>query len=387
MARRGPHNQRRFSVDRPPPTDPPTDEVAAQLLDDWRQARSDASTWRGRVPGSDAADTGEGAEYRVERLEAPRGPALRAAASLQAELTARAAEGWRLCAIVPAPPNDQLAIFERLPEHDAAAPAPAPSRPARPRRSRRRAAAEREWEAAREQFAAERAGDLAPLVTRPSSRYRPPPGTAAVGRRRHAAALAIAILSVALLAIVLLSGDDDPRVVTLPPPARDAAPARPAEPAADAPAPTERDLPRCRDVRPAGGAPVACTTRNRVLIIAGVGRAVQLDGVKHRVRGVSHADGVVTVRLGIRNSSDAALDLMDRPGRSSLVAGGVRLSPAAGVPSTIVAPGRAAETDLRFTTTRAFEAALLRSGGRADLGIGGSAGRTGVLRLVVPPAS
>jgi hypothetical protein len=383
MARRASHTPRRFAIDGPP-DDAPAEEVAAQLLEDWRRTRPDAEAWRGRERPADpapAGEAGDAAEYRVERLTASGGPALRAAARLQAELTARAAEGWRLCAIVPAPPNDQLAIYERVPDHAEQAAAAGPSRSTRARRARKRAAGAREWDAARERFAVERAGDLAELVTRPSRRALRRPAAPEV-RRRRATALALATVGVMLLAAVAFSGDDEPSLAPAVPSAQDSEPSRADRGAAATGG--EQDIPRCGEVR-TGGAPVTCATSTRVLTIGGLGRAVKVDGVKNRVLGVRHEPGAVVVRLGVRNESDAAIDLMDVPGRASLVAGSARLSPAAGVPSTIVTPGHAADTELRFAATEAFKAAALRRAGRADLGIGGIA-RAAVLRLVVPPA-
>jgi hypothetical protein len=384
MARRASHSQRRFSAE-PSRPGPPPDEVAAQLLEDWRRTRPDAATWSARTDGAAAAAGADGIEYRVERLEATQGPALRAAARLQAELTARAAEGWQLRAVVPAPPHEQLAIFERVPEQaEGQAPAAAPARPARSRRTRRRTAGMREWESARQRFAAERADDLARHLRRPTRRYRRPPGGGEM-RRRRATALGLLAAASALVGIVAVgAGPESPQ-------------SRRSVPPSEAPAETrrsaERVLPACRDV-PSGSeraGAVTCATRTRVLTIAGPGRSVEIAGVKNRILGVRRDAAAVTIRVGLRNRSASALDLMDMPGRTSLVAGGLRLGPPAGIPSTVLRPGRAAEADLRFAVTPAAESALARTGGRADLGIGssvpGDSRRAAVLRLVVPPGA
>jgi hypothetical protein len=386
MARRASHSQRRAAVERSQPGTPP-DEVAAQLLEDWRQTRPDAVAGRPRTDVAPAAAEAEGVEYRVQRLEAAHGPALRAAARLQAELTARAAEGWRLRAIVPAPPHEQLAIFERAPEQtEASEPAPATARAARGHRTRRRNAGMREWESARERFAAERADALAGQIRRPSRRNRRPPGGADVVRRRRATALGLLVVASLVVGILATgAGSDEPPPPSVPAPEPGARDAAPAPRRAERPA-----LPACRDV-PAGSErdrAVTCTTRTRVLTIAGPGRSVEIAGVRNRIVSVRRDAGAVTVRVGLHNRSARALDLTGMPGRTSLVAGGMRLGPPAGTPPSVLRPGGAAEADLRFALTPAAEAAFARTGGRADLGVGssvpGDSRRAGVLRLVVP---
>src|SRR5687767_5402864 len=116
MARRASHSQRRFTVERPASA-PPGDEVAARLLEDWRSAPTAVEVTRppttAVIPAPSPDGGGGRPEYRVDLLPALRGPAPQAAAALQAELGARAAEGWRLLAVVPSLTHDQFGVFER----------------------------------------------------------------------------------------------------------------------------------------------------------------------------------------------------------------------------------------------------------------------------------
>ena len=394
MARRASHAQRRFTVDRPSPT-PPGDEVAARLLEDWRSAPAPVPAPRQAttavIPAPPQAEGADALEYRVDLLPALRGSAPQAAAALQAELGARAAEGWRLLAVVPSLTHDQFGVFERSAPTAGSEPA-APARPARPRRSRKRAAGAREWEAARAQFATERAELMAERQSRPSWRYHLPPVPAVDLRHRGGAVAAVAAAAavVVVLAFAGAASDDPPAPAPAPDePRRAAAPVPPPAPSE----PEQKPVLACRDV-PAGAearAAVTCATSTKVLTIAGPGVSVELAGVKNRVLGVRREPGQIVVRVGLRNRSSAALDMMDLPGRASLVVGGLRLGPPAGISSSIVEPGRAAEADLRFAATTAANRALGRSGGRADLGIAstraGQDRRAGVLRLTVPGSS
>ena len=100
--------------------------------------------------------------------------------------------------------------------------------------------------------------------------------------------------------------------------------------------------------------------------------------------------GAIVVRVGVRNRGDRAFDVQDMSARAVLNTGGVRLAPAAPVPSDVVGPGRAVEAELRFATGTAAEAALAGASGRADLGLSDGpparAKRLTVLRLRVPAA-
>lgn len=114
--------------------------------------------------------------------------------------------------------------------------------------------------------------------------------------------------------------------------------------------------------------PITCSTRSATLTIVGARSPVLLDGTEVRFLSAALAGREVTLRLRVRNETEAEQGVNAGGQELYLNLGGLRVD-AEPIADTIVAPGRGETVSLRFRLTPARLELLRRARGRAELGV------------------
>ncbi|MDQ3741554.1 MAG: hypothetical protein M3320_03735 [Actinomycetota bacterium] len=197
------------------------------------------------------------------------------------------------------------------------------------------------------------------------------------------------VLAIDIAVIVFARADEDP------PPVSEVAATQPETAATDPGTETTPagGVPACDEAPDPSetGEPVTCRTRSATLTIAPQERPVVLGGTQVRLLRASLSGSTVTVRLRVRNETQAEQSVLAGGQELYMNLSGLRVDPEP-VGEVLVPMMNGTTVSLRFELTPARLEVLRRAGGRAELGVtpwteDGAAGSKGVVRFRVQGAT